>query len=155
MTWTLLVVMAARSCRRRRTALLQPQGQLGGEDKRLLLLPLDGGVHRRLVVVVAVGEALRPVQEEEEAPGGVEVPQVLGHPPQQVDGVLTQPQPQQLVRGVQEAAVGEQAAQLETPAGAAPIRRRKAAGTCDAYSVAPRRLYLDLTHDQRFPYRKQ
>jgi len=130
MTWTLLVAMAARSCRRRRTAPLQLQGQLGG-DKRLL--PPDGGVRRRLVVVVvavAVGEALRQV--EEEAPGGVEV-QVLGHPPQQGDGVPTPQQlVRQLVRGVQEAVAGEQAAQLGTPGGAAPIRRRKAAGTCDA-----------------------
>jgi hypothetical protein len=142
MTWTLLVAMAPRSCRRRRTAPLQPQGQLGGGDKKVL--PLDGVAHRRLVVVVVVvGEALRPVEEEalEEAPGGVEV-QVLGHPLQPVDGV---PVPtQQLVRGVQEAAAGEQAAQLETPpAGVAPIRRRKAAGTCDShYPVAPRGLYL-------------
>lgn len=119
--------MAARSYQRR-TALLQPQGQLGG-DKRVPP-PVDGGLRRRLVVVV--GEVLRLVQVQvqealEGALGGVEV-QVLGHPPQQVDGVPTHQQ----VRGVQEAAAGEQAAQLETQVGAAPIRRRKAAGTCDA-----------------------
>lgn len=146
MTWTLLVATAARSYRRRqrRMVLLQPQGQLGG-DKRLP--PLDGGVHRRPVVVAAVGEALRPVVEveveREEAPAGVEV-QVLGHPLQQGDGVLMQ----QLVRGMQEAAVGELAAQLETPAGAARIHKRKVAGTCDVYVL---RVYSTLGAVPRSP----
>jgi len=128
MTWILLAATAAGSCQcQQRTAPLQPQGQLGG-DKRVP--PLDGGVRRRLVV--AVGEVLHPVEVGEaleEALGGVGV-QVLGHPPQRGDGGPTH----QLVRGVQEAAAGEPAAQLETPlAGAAQIRRRKAVGTCDAY----------------------
>ena len=155
MIWTLLVAMAVRSFQWRRMVPLQSRGQLGG-DKRLLLLPLDGGEHRhrRLVVVVAVGEALRPV--EVEAPGGVQV-QVLGHPghpPQQGDGVLTQ---RQLARGVQEAAAGEPAAaQLETPGGVAPMRRRKAAGTCDAYYHLGGCTLITHTYDQRFPYcRKQ
>jgi hypothetical protein len=135
MSWTLSVAMAAHICRRRRTALLQrSQGRRrGGVDQRLLLLPLDGVVLRRRLLA-AVGEVLvRPVEEAvEEALGGVRV-QVLGHHPQQGGGVPTQRQ----VRGVQEAAAGEQAAQLETtPVGAAqtPIHsRRKVAGTCDAY----------------------
>ena len=84
---------------------------------------------------MVVGGALRLVVEAvEEAPGGVSVP-VLGRPLQQVDGVVPT---QRQVRGVQQAAVGEQAAaQLETPvpAGAAPvIRKRRAVGTCDPYS---------------------
>jgi hypothetical protein len=134
MTWTLLVATAARNCLRRRTATLllrrQGQQQRGGEDKRLLVV--DGVLVRRRLVV-ALGEALRPVEEAvEEAPGGVRVQALgLGHPPQQVDGGV----PTQLrqVRGGQEAAAGEQVAQVETtPDGAAPIRRRKAAGTCNA-----------------------
>lgn len=74
---------------------------------------------------------MRPVEEAvEEALGGVRV-QVLGHHPQQQEGGVPT---QRRVRGVQEAAAGEQAAaQLETPVGAVPLhRRRKAAGTCDA-----------------------
>jgi hypothetical protein len=135
MSLTLSVETAARNFRRRRTALLQrSQVRRGGVEQRLLLLPLDGVVLRRRPLV-AVGEVLLrpgPVEEavEEEALGGVRV-QVLGHHPQQEGGVPTQRQ----VRGVQEAAAGEQAAaQLETPVGAVPIhRRRKAAqaGTCD------------------------
>jgi len=134
MSWILLAATVARSCQRLRTALLRPQGQRGG-DKRALLLPLDGEVVRRRLLLVA-GEVLHPAEEavvEAPGPGGVQVQVLglqLGHPPQQGGGVPTQRQ----VRGVQEAAAGEQAAaQLETPAGVARIRRRKAAGTCDTY----------------------
>ena len=154
MTWTLLVATAARSCLRRQTAplLLRRQGQPGGEDKRL---PVEDGVLVRRFLVVEVGEALRPVEAVEGAPGGVRVQALgLGHPPQQVDGGV----PTQLrqVRGVQEAAAGELAAQLETiPDGAAPIRRRKVDGTCNATILlaVPRSRTND---DQRFPFcRKQ
>jgi len=126
LTWTLLAETEAASCQRQ-TAPPQLRVQQGG-DKTLLLL--DGGVQRRLGVAAAVvvGGALpRP-----EVPGGEEV-QVLGHHPQQGDGVPIPMQTQQRVRGVQEAAGGE-AVQLETTlGGAAQIRRRRAVGTCDAF----------------------
>jgi len=152
MSWTLLVATAAHSCHRQRTALLQrSQGRRrGGVDQRLLLLPLDGVVLRRHLLV-PVGEVLlRPV---EEALGGVQV-QVLGHHPQQVGGEPTQRQRQ--VRGVQEAAAGEPvAAQLETPVGAAPIHsRRKAVGTCDARttgSIISQAVLPISCNDQRVP----
>jgi len=78
--------------------------------------------------------------------------QGLGHPRQEEGGVPTPA----LVRGVQEAIlVAGRAVQLETPlAGAAQLRKHKAAGTCDAYRWRPRGLCLNLTGDQRLTYVK-
>ena len=133
MSLTLLVATAAaRNCHRHRTAPLQlSQGRRqGGVDQRLLLLPLDGVVLRQRLLAAGGEVLLRPLEEAlEEALGGVRVRVLgqLGHHPQQGGGEPMQRQ----VRGVQEAAAGEQAvAQRETPVGAAPIHSKRRAGTC-------------------------
>jgi hypothetical protein len=118
-----------------------PGRQLGG-DKRLA--PPVGQVHQvpaAAVVLVVVAAAVAAAVGELLLRVGVQhgvVTQVPGHPLQQVIGVPTQ----HPVRGVQEAAAGEQAAQLETPDGVVQIRKHKVGGTCDAL-FTPRGLYPD------------
>ena len=120
----------------------QPSRQLGqvGGDKRPI--SLGGGLQRvpRLVAVAAaaaaaeVGGPLQPVG----VLLGVEA-QVLGHPPQQGHGAPMQGRMHGVQEAVvqeavvQEAADGAQAVQHKTPAGVVPIRKHRAAGTCDAY----------------------
>jgi hypothetical protein len=142
-------VTVVRSCRQL-TAQLRHPGQRPDGDKKPALpggqvhqVPSAAAAAVVLVVLVvvaaaaaAVGELLQPVGVQRH---GV-VTQVLGHPLHREIGV---PAAQHPVRGVQEAAAGEQAAQLETPGGAAQIRKHKVAGTCDAYCLHNRRLYLD------------
>jgi hypothetical protein len=152
MTWTPSVVTAVRSYRQLTARLQHPGPQpLGGGKSPA---PPGGQVHQvpvpaaALVVAAAVAAVVGGLHQRVGVQRGVPT-QVLGHHPQQATGVPTQ---HPVRGGVQEAAAGERAAQLETQGGAAQIRKHKVAGTCDAYCFTPVRLYPDLTYDQRLPF---
>jgi hypothetical protein len=138
------------TARRRRQQHRGRPGQRVGDRRQPRL---GGGVQRvaPAVAVAAAGAVGGRPQQQVGVLHGVEA-QGLGHPQQEGGGVPTQV----LVRGVQQAApvAGRRAVQLETPAGAAQVRKHKAAGTCDGYRSRPRGLCLNLTRDQRLTYVK-